>query len=79
MGRALRDSWKYFDPDHVTTGRNVRDSLTFVGAMLGVPLQRVGESLGYARDVERGTLVPSSEYDYWRGLVTGRASSQSRR
>ena len=79
MGRSVRDVWKYFDPEHETTGRNIRDSLTFVGAMLGVPLQRVGESFGYARDVERGTLVPTSEYDYWRGLLTGRASSVSRR
>jgi hypothetical protein len=66
------------DPDKEVTGKNVRDILTLISLATGIPVTVLGRPIGYAIDVERGKIEPTSEADYIRGLVTGKASESSR-
>jgi len=66
------------DPDKEVTGKNVRDILTLISLSTGIPVTVLGRPIGYAIDVERGKIEPTSEADYIRGLVTGKASESSR-
>ena len=65
--------------DKDITGKNVRDVLTLMSLITGIPLTILGRPLGYAIDVESGKYDPNSDVDYVRGLITGKASSESRR
>lgn len=66
------------DEDKEVTGRNVRDVLTLLSLATGIPITVLGRPVGYAIDVERGKIEPTSKADYLRGLVTGKASELSR-
>lgn len=65
------------DKDKEVTGKNVRDVLTAISLATGVPVAVLGRPLGYAVDVNRGKVNPTSDADYVRGLVTGKASEES--
>ena len=60
------------------TGKNVKDVITLLSLVTGVPLTVLGKPIGYAMDVESGKINPTSDGDYVRGLITGRASEGSR-
>ena len=66
------------DPDKEVTGKNVRDILTMISLATGIPVTVLGRPIGYAIDVERGKIKPTSDVDYIRGLATGKASESSR-
>jgi len=66
------------DEDRDITGKNVRDVLTLLSLITGIPLTVLGRPIGYAVDVESGKIDPTSDADYVRGLVTGKASPESR-
>jgi hypothetical protein len=66
------------DPDKEVTGKNVRDILTMISLSTGIPVTVLGRPIGYAIEVERGKIKPTSDVDYIRGLVTGKASESSR-
>ena len=66
------------DPDKDVTGKNVRDILTLVSLVTGIPVTVLGRPIGYAIEVERGKIEPTSSADYIRGLATGKASESSR-
>lgn len=66
------------DPDKDVTGKNVRDILTLISLVTGIPVTVLGRPIGYAIEVERGKIEPTSSADYVRGLVTGKASESSR-
>lgn len=52
--------------------RAIRDSMTALGLLTGLPLGQFGKPLGYAADVMTGDQVPEDAGDIGRGLVTGR-------
>lgn len=54
------------------TGRNVRDLLTALSLLIGLPVSAFGRPVGYAMDVAGGREEPSGPIDYARGLVVGR-------
>lgn len=60
------------------SGKNIRDVLVLMSLITGIPLTVLGRPIGYAVDVESGKIDPTSEVDYVRGLITGKASSASR-
>lgn len=60
------------------SGKNVRDVLTLLSLITGIPLTVLGRPIGYAIDVESGKIDPTSQGDFVRGLVTGKASEGSR-
>lgn len=66
------------DPEKDVTGKNVRDVLTLVSLVTGIPVTVLGRPIGYQVDVSRGKIEPTSVADYARGLVTGKASPSSR-
>jgi hypothetical protein len=66
------------DSDKEVTGKNVRDILTMISLVTGIPVTVLGRPIGYAIDVERGEIKPTSDVDYVRGLATGKASESSR-
>lgn len=66
------------DSDKEVTGKNVRDILTMISLVTGIPVTVLGRPIGYAIDVERGKIKPTSDVDYIRGLATGKASESSR-
>ena len=66
------------NPDKEVTGKNVRDILTMISLATGIPVTVLGRPIGYAIDVERGKIKPTSDVDYIRGLATGKASESSR-
>lgn len=59
--------------------RAIRDTLTLVSMLTGMPVAALGKPLGYAADLEQGRVEPSGPVDVARGLVTGFASVESRR
>jgi len=61
------------------TGKNVRDVLTLISLATGVPLMIVGKPVGYAVDVANDKINPTSGADYVRGLITGKASEDSKK
>ena len=73
-----RTAINLIDEDKEVTGKNVRDVLTALSLATGIPFTVLGRPLGYAVDVERGVIDPSSEADYVRGIVTGKASEGTR-
>lgn len=66
--RALQAT---FDAERDVTGRNVRDVLTLVTLVTGLPVGALGRPAGYALDAATGKATPSGPIDYTRGLVTG--------
>jgi hypothetical protein len=61
------------------TGRNVRDVLTLVSNVTGVPVAVLGRPISYQVDVEREKIEPTGAIDYMRGLITGVPSAESKK
>lgn len=58
------------------TKRAVRDTLTAVGLMTGLPVAPLARPLGYLADVEEGKARADNPVDITRGLVTGRSAKE---
>ena len=65
--------------DKELTGRNVRDVLTLITNVTGVPVSVLGRPISYQVDVERGKVEPTDPIDYMRGLITGVPSAESKK
>ena len=50
----------------------VRDTLTTLGLITGLPLGQLGKPLGYAADVAQGKAQPESAMDVARGVISGK-------
>jgi len=50
----------------------VRDGLTLLGMLTGLPAGAVARPLGYRANVEQGREEPTGPVDFTRGLITGR-------
>jgi hypothetical protein len=55
----------------IVEGREVRDILTLLGVMFGVPTGAVATRLGYAREVQTGRAQPQGAGDVFRALIGG--------
>lgn len=58
--------------------RAIKDTLTALSILTGVPVAPLGRPLGYLADIDAGNVEPTSEWDLARGLVSGVASAESR-
>ncbi|MDB5433559.1 MAG: hypothetical protein JWP35_4675 [Caulobacter sp.] len=56
----------------------VRDGLTLVSLLTGIPTGFMAKPLGYLADIHEGKVQPTGPVDAARGLVTGSASPNSR-
>ena len=52
--------------------RALKDSLTAVGLVSGLPIGILNKPISYIDKVEKGKVKPSNPADYTRGLVTGK-------
>ena len=57
-------------------GRDVRDAITFLGIVSGLPLRPVGKSIGFMIDLDKGTQRADTPLDYARGLSLGRSGKK---
>lgn len=60
-------------------GSTWRDVMSALTQLTGLPLAPLGRPLGYAVDVGSGKVHPTNPIDFVRGLLTGRASTGSKR
>ena len=60
------------------TGHNVRDVMTLMSLLTGVPTAPVAKPIGYMMDVNQKKIRPTSTYDYVRGAVSGVGSPASK-
>jgi hypothetical protein len=54
----------------------VKDSLTLLGLLTGLPLGPLSKPLNYATDVNEGNANPTGPVDLTRGFLTGKAGKQ---
>ena len=66
------------DPDKEITGKNVRDILTLMSLVTGIPFTILGRPVSVQIDIERGFVDPENIPDHIRALITGKASRRSR-
>lgn len=59
--------------------RAIRDTLTLVSIATGIPVAALGKPLGYLSDIGQNKVEPTGGVDLARGLVSGAASSDSKR
>jgi hypothetical protein len=67
------------DDDKELTGKNVRDVMTMLSLVTGIPFSAAGRPVGYLVEVGRGKVEPEGPVDVVRGLVTGVATPDSKR
>jgi len=67
------------NPDKEVTGKNVRDVLTLLSLITGIPLTVLGRPLGYVVEVNRGKVHPEGPVDMVRGAITGKPSEESKK
>jgi hypothetical protein len=70
---ALRAGRSLFTGDSINEKKAVRDVLTTLGLISGLPLAPIAKPVGYLMDVESGKADPANALDFARGLVTGRS------
>lgn len=56
----------------------LKDTLTAMTLLTGIPLQAASRPAGYLADVAEGDVEPTGPLDFARGLVSGAASPESR-
>ena len=66
------------DPDREITGKNVRDILSLMTLVTGIPFTSIGRPISVQFDINRGVIDPENTPDYIRALITGKASRRSR-
>jgi lipid-binding SYLF domain-containing protein len=57
----------------------VRDVATLISMTVGIPVNLAARPIGYMAGMADNKIVPTSEADMARGLVTGIASPESKR
>ena len=66
------------DPDKEVTGKNVKDFLTLMTLVTGIPFTSIGRPITVQWDINRGVIDPENTPDHIRALITGKASRKSR-
>ena len=66
------------DPETDVSSKNVRDVLTAVSWITGIPVQAMARPILYIRQVINGDVEPTGPIDFVRGVLTGTASEASK-
>ena len=75
---TVRLAVNFLDPDKEVTGKNVKDLLTAITLVTGIPFTSIGRPITVQFDINRGVIDPENTPDYIRALITGKASRKSR-
>ena len=74
--RGAAQVYKYLTEDNAFTGRDLRDVLTMLTLMSGLPLSGLSRPGAFLLEVERGTQRPEDLYDWATGLGSGRVGTR---
>jgi len=77
-GRAPHSIYKAIADDG-SASRAIKDSLTLIAMLTGVPVTAANKPLGYLAGVGQGDIEPTSTLDAVRGTISGAASPDSKR
>lgn len=69
-GRGLVSPYSIYE--NGVKKQNIRDALSLLGLLTGLPVAPLGKPLGYLYDVSQGEAEPQDIIDVTRGLVTGK-------
>lgn len=61
------------DSNNKKQNRAIRDTLTFIGLLSGVPTGALSRPLTYLNDVQSGEVESEGPVDFTRGLITGKS------
>lgn len=75
---VVRAGQALWEDDRDLTGRNVKDVLTLMAIITGIPLAPVGRATGFALDEAQGRVVTDGVMDYATGLMSGTGTRPSR-
>ena len=75
---TVRLAVNFLDPDKEITGKNVKDFLTAITLVTGIPFTSIGRPISVQFDINRGVIDPENTPDHIRALITGKASRKSR-
>ena len=75
---VVRAGQALWEDDRDLTGRNVKDVLTLMAIVTGIPLAPVGRATGFAIDEAQGRVVTDGVMDYATGLMSGSGTRPSR-
>lgn len=73
MARTAKLPFQAIAGDDINETRAVRDILTSLGMLTGLPLAPVAKPITYLMDVESGEAKPTGPLDFTRGFVTGKS------
>lgn len=84
MESAARTSYNLIAPmftgeETFTTGRDYKDLATTIALMFRLYPKPLAKPMSYQMELDNNRADPTSEWDYWRGMVTGTVSPESRR
>jgi len=75
---VVRAGQSLWEDDRDLTGRNIKDVLTLMAIVTGIPLAPVGRATGFALDEAQGRVVTDGVMDYATGLMSGSGTRPSR-
>ena len=75
---VVRAGQALWEDDRDLTGRNIKDVLTLMAIVTGIPLAPVGRATGFALDEAQGRVVTDGVMDYATGLMSGSGTRPSR-
>ncbi len=76
--RAPNSIYRYLAEDG-SAKRAIKDTLTMIGMLSGLPIAWLGRPLGYLADVDQGKTEPTGPVDMARGLISGKSPPQGGR
>jgi hypothetical protein len=77
VGRSAYSGYKAVKGEDLK-GYEIKNMLSSLGFVTGVPLAPIGKPIGYLTDVKDKKIKPSGPIDYTRGLVTGQGDRKNK-
>lgn len=74
IARVPYDAWKVATDNEASLNRPIKDVLTTVGMVTGLPIAPLARPIGYLTDIEQGKIEdPDNPFEFTRGLISGKA------
>lgn len=74
VARIPYDAWKVATDEEAALKRPIKDVLTTVGMVTGLPIAPFAKPIGYLTDIQQGVIEePDNPLEFTRGLISGKA------
>lgn len=74
VARIPYDAWKVATDEEAALKRPIKDVLTTVGMVTGLPVAPLAKPIGYLTDIQQGVIEePDNPLEFTRGLISGKA------